>query len=303
MSDRIAAVRRFNRFHTRLVGALNEGLLASSFPLVQVRVLYEVANSEGVSASDLARRLGLDSGYMSRLIAGLEEKELLARSPAEDNARRLELRLTDRGRAIFAELNEASAKEVAALLAKLSEEEQRQLVGAMARIERLLGERTGAITFILRDPVPGDMGWIVHRHGALYAQEYGWDWTFEALVAEIVADFVKTHDPARERCWVAERESEVVGSVFIVRQDDQVAKLRLLYVEPSARGLGLGRQLVDECLRFARTKRYRRMVLWTNSVLVSARRIYEAAGFQLTAEEPHHSFGCDLVGQTWEREL
>jgi DNA-binding MarR family transcriptional regulator/GNAT superfamily N-acetyltransferase len=301
--ERIAAVRRFNRFHTRLVGALNEGLLASPYPLPQVRVLYEVAHDEGVFATDLARRLNINPGHLSRLLSSLEAAGLVSRAPSADNGKRLALRLTDKGRETFAGLNAASAREVADLLSPLSEPDQRQLVGAMETIERLLGKPSEDTTFVLRDPVPGDMGWIVHRQATLYTHEYGWDWTFEALVSRIVSDFITNFDPDRERCWVAEREGEIVGSVFVVRQDDDVAKLRMLYVEQSARGLGLGRRLVDECLRFARAKGYKRLVLWTNANLVAARRIYETAGFRLIEEEPHHSFGHDLIGQIWERDL
>ncbi|MBI3524780.1 MAG: bifunctional helix-turn-helix transcriptional regulator/GNAT family N-acetyltransferase [Betaproteobacteria bacterium] len=305
-TEQIAAVRRFNRFHTQLVGALNGRMLASEYSLPEVRILYEIANApaaDAVSAATLGRSLALDPGYLSRLISGLEKNGLLTRLPTKNNAKQLNLVLTRKGKATFAKLNSASANEVAALLSKLTASERRQLVGAMRKIERLLKSAPPDRTFTLRDPEPGDLGWITHRHGALYAQEYGWDWTFEALVAEIVGKFAKEFLPGKERCWVAEREGEIIGSIFLMRQDDETAKLRLLYVEPSARGLGLGRRLVDECIRFAQAKGYRRMVLWTNDILVSARRIYEAAGFSLIEEETHHSFGRDLVGQVWSREL
>ena len=302
-ADRIAAVRRFNRFHTRILGALNEGLLASPFTLAQSRLLFEMAQEDGIAAGELARRLEMDPGYVSRLIAGFEADGLVVRAPSDGNAKRLALTLTEAGRAAFARLDAASAKEVADLLAPLAEPDQRRLVGAMAQIQRLLGDVLPGPAFVLRDPVPGDMGWVVHRQAALYTAEYGWDGTFEALVSEIVAGFITHHDPARERCWIAERDGEVVGSVFCVRKDDTVAKLRMLYVEASARGLGLGRHLVDECIAFARAKGYRRLTLWTNSILTAACRIYETAGFRLTEEEPHHSFGHDLVGQTWDLDL
>lgn len=305
-ADRIEAVRRFNRFHTRLAGALNEGLLASEFSLPQARLLYEIASASGgrgVSAAAVGRNLSLDAGYLSRLISGLEKNGLLNRVPSPDNAKRLQLVLTEAGRAAFSDLDAASAKEVAALLAPLSNSEQLHLVGAMKNMERLLGSQGEERTFVLREPEPGELGWIIHRQGALYAREYGWDWTFEALVAEIVGKFVRCFDAQRERCWVADSNGEVIGSVFLVREDEATAKLRLLYVEPTARGLGLGRRLVDECIRFARAKGYSRMVLWTNNVLVSARRIYEATGFSLIEEERHNSFGHDLVGQNWARDL
>lgn len=301
----VDAVRTFNRFHTRLVGALGEHLLDSGYSLPQVRVIYEIASAPpgaAPSARDLGQRLHIDTGYLSRLLARLERDRLINRVPSGADARRL-LTLTDRGRAIFDRLDAASSEEIAALLKPLGARERGELVGAMNRIRRLLGDAEGSRTFRLRDPLPGDLGWIVHRQGRLYAEEHGWDWSFEALVAEIVGHFVRDFQPGRERCWMAESEGEVVGSVFVVRDDDETAKLRLLYVEPSARGLGLGRRLVDECVSFARDKGYRRMVLWTNDVLVSARRIYEAAGFRLVAQERHHSFGKDLVGQTWERDL
>lgn len=302
-AERIAAVRRFNRFHTRLVGALNEGILASEFSLPQTRVLYELAHGSGLSATDLKQELGLDAGYLSRLVSGLEGRGLVRRAAADDDARRSILSLTQAGRETFAGLDSASFEEVAALLQPLPDEEQERLVGAMERIQRILGADVPGAAFVLREPRPGDLGWIVHRHGVLYAREYGFDNTFEALVAEIVAKFAREFDPARERCWVAMREGEVVGSVFVVRESDEIAKLRLLYVEPEARGLGVGRTLVDECLSFARERGYRRMTLWTNDCLTAARRVYERAGFELVDEAPHRSFGHDLVGQTWERDL
>ncbi|WP_186397708.1 bifunctional helix-turn-helix transcriptional regulator/GNAT family N-acetyltransferase [Stappia sp. TSB10GB4] len=302
----VAAIRQFNRFHTRLVGALNERMLASDYSLAQVRILYELANARPdapPSARDLGDILQMDAGYLSRLLSGLESDGLLARTPSPENAKRLALTLTERGREVFAGLNEASAREVASLLSGLPAEARGQLTGAMARIRRLLGDMPDTRAFILRDPRPGDLGWVIYRQAALYAQEYGFDWTFEGLISEIAGKFVREFDPARERCWIAEMEGEAVGSVFVVRQDDEVAKLRLLYVDPAARGRGLGRALVEECLRFARGAGYRRMVLWTNDILTSARRIYEAAGFELLEEEHHHSFGHDLVGQNWGREL
>lgn len=302
----IAAVRRFNRFHTRLVGALNEHLLASPYSLAQVRVLYELANAPPdapPSARELGEVLRMDAGYLSRLVSGLESDGLLRRNPAPENAKRLLLALTERGCEVFAGLNATSAGEVAELLAPLSPAERGQLTGAMARIRRLLGDVPDVRAFILRGPEPGDLGQVVHRQAALYAREYGWDWTFEGLISEIAGQFVRNFDPASERCWIAEMEGEIVGSVFVVREDEHTAKLRMLYVDPVARGKGLGRTLVEECLRFARAKGYRRMVLWTNDILVSARRIYEAAGFELIEEEPHRSFGKDLVGQVWERTL
>ncbi len=306
ISEDIAAVRAFNRFHTRLVGALNEHLLASDYALPQVRVLYEIASAPAdhpPSASDLSEALRIDPGYLSRLVSGLEADGLVARSPADDNAKRLLLTLSAAGRAAFARVDAASAEEVAGLLAPLSDQERRELVGAMARIRRLLGDSPAARPVVLRDPGPGDLGMIVHRQARLYAKEYGFDMTFEALVAEIVGQFGKSFRSDRERCWVADSDGEIVGSAFVVRQDDETAKLRLLYVEAAARGMGLGRRLVDECIAFARASGYRRMALWTNDVLVSARRIYEAAGFTLLEEERHHSFGVDLTGQVWGRDL
>lgn len=301
----IAAVRGFNRFHTRLVGALNEHLLASGYSLPQCRVIYELANTRGQapSASDLAASLRMDPGYLSRLLAGLEAEGVVRRDPIARSPRRQGITLTAKGKQVFARIDAASAAEVGALLAPLAEQDRQALVGSMRRIQRLLGEEPSAPMIVLRDPRPGDMGWVVHKHGELYWREYGWDGTFEALVARITADFVEHFKPGKERCWIAEREGEIVGSVFVVQQDEHTAKLRLLYVDPAARGLGLGRRLVQECLAFAKEAGYRRMVLWTNDVLVSARRIYEAAGFELIEEERHQSFGKDLVGQVWARDL
>jgi DNA-binding MarR family transcriptional regulator/GNAT superfamily N-acetyltransferase len=300
----IAAVRAFNRFYTRQIGLLEEGLYRSEFSLTEVRVLYELAHRDGLTASELVRYLNLDPGYLSRLLKKFEARGLVTRAPSEADARQSVLALTPAGRDAFAPLNRASHDEIAAMLGHLGADEREALVKAMQTVRRLLGGAPGPrVPYILRPPRPGDLGWVVHRQAVLYATEYGWDGTFEALVAEIAAAFVKNFDPKRERCWIAEREGEIVGSVFVVRQSDEVAKLRLLYVEPSARGLGIGRRLVEECIGFARSRGYRTLTLWTNDILVSARRIYEAAGFRLVGEERHHSFGKDLVGQNWELAL
>lgn len=307
MSDteaRINAVRAFNRFITRHVGALNEGLLDSSFSLTETRILYELANRPGVTASDLRRDLGLDPGYLSRILRNFRERGLVDTAPAPSDARRQELTLTDTGRRIFAPLNQRSRDEVAAMLAPLSDADQARLVEAMGTVETLLsGGKTTPDTVVLRPHRPGDIGWVIHRHAALYAQEYGWDNSFEALVAEVAAGFIRNFDPDRERCWIAEHNGEPVGSVFVVRPDETTAKLRLLYVEPSARGLGIGRRLVDEAVAFARATGCRRMVLWTNDILTAARKIYETAGFTLIESEKHRSFGHDLVGETWALDL
>lgn len=301
LDERAEAVRRFNRFYTRQIGVLHEHLLDSEFSLTEVRILYELAHRPGLTASDLCRELGLNAGYVSRVIAGFEKQGLLAKTRSAADARVAQLELTELGRSTFQPLSDASRREVGAMLERLTEPAQHQLIDAMTQIEALLGEREPS--YVLRDPRSGEMGWIVHRQSVLYAQEYGWNAEYEALVAEIVAKFIREFDPKWERCWIAEKDGKVVGSVFIVRQDESTAKLRLLYVEPSARGLGIGRRLVDECLRFAKSVGYKRIVLWTNSVLTDARKIYEKAGFKLMEEAPHHSFGKDLMGQVWGRDL
>jgi len=306
MTDPIIEFRRFNRFHTRLVGALNEHLLASGYSQPQVRVLYEVAHpgvDASVSATGIARELGMDPGYLSRILSGLEQDGLVERTPSPENGKRLDIGLTANGRDLVARLEGVSSAEAGALLAKLDRQDQEALTGAMRKVRRLLGDKADDRTFILREPVPGDLAWVAHRHGVLYARDYGWNDEFEAFVAALVAQFRQNFIAGKERCWIAEREGEVVGSVFIVREDDLTAKLRMLYVEPSARGLGLGRRLVEEAIGFARAAGYTRMKLWTNDILISARRIYEAAGFTMIEEERHHSFGADLVGQVWQRDL
>ncbi|MDF3847924.1 bifunctional helix-turn-helix transcriptional regulator/GNAT family N-acetyltransferase [Achromobacter denitrificans] len=299
---RAEAVRKFNRFYTRHIGVLHEHLLASEFSLTEVRILYELAHRPAVSTSDLCRELNLDAGYVSRVVSGFEKQGLIAKTRSAADARVAELALTEAGRAAFAPLDRASRNEVIAVLEQLPEPAQQQLVGAMNDIQNLLSDTTPA-GYLLRDPLPGDMGLVVANQAMVYAREYGWNAEYEALVAEIVAKFIREFDRSRERCWIAEKDGRMVGSVFVVRQDDTTAKLRLLYVDASARGLGIGRRLVDECLRFAKQAGYARMMLWTNSVLADARRIYEKAGFQLIEEEAHHSFGQDLVGQVWARDL
>jgi DNA-binding MarR family transcriptional regulator/GNAT superfamily N-acetyltransferase len=301
---RIAAVRRFTRFYTKQIGVLREGLHASPFSLTQARVLYELASRPDPTAAEIARDLGLDAGYLSRLLRSFSQRGLLIRKRSDQDGRESHLALTPAGREAFAPLDRGSHDEVATMLAPLSEGAQARLIDAMTSVEELLGERPrDTPPYLLRPHQPGDMGWVVSRHGALYAQEYNWNMEFEALVAEIVAAFIRNFDAGRERCWIAEIDGGPVGSVFLVKQSNDVAKLRLLLVEPQARGMGIGARLVAECIRFARLTGYRTLTLWTNDVLIAARRIYQAAGFRLVHEEKHHSFGHDLVGQNWELEL
>lgn len=301
---RIEAVRRFSRFYTRKVGVLHEGLLGSPFSLAEARVVYELAHHETTTANELCDELGLDPGYLSRIVRGFEQRGLISKQPSPADARQNLLALTAEGQEAFARLNARSRHEVGEMLGTLSDADQDRLVEAMRVIEELLGNQPPRkVPYILRPPRPGDLGWVVARHGALYAEEYGWGESFEALVAEVVAEFVRNFDPKRERCWIAEMDGRNVGSVFVVRKTDEVAKLRLLLVDPAARGLGIGARLVDECLRFAGQAGYRRMTLWTNSVLLTARGIYEKAGFTLIGSEPHAIFGTPLVGETWERDL
>jgi DNA-binding MarR family transcriptional regulator/N-acetylglutamate synthase-like GNAT family acetyltransferase len=301
LEDRIAAVRHFNRLFTRRIGVLRESLLHSPYSLAEARVIYELGCRDGLTASNLCRELGLDAGYLSRLLAGLEQKGLVERVRSESDGRQRLLRLTSAGGGAFALLDRRSRDEIEELLAGLDEDAHQRLLKAMRIIEGVLDRGLKyAEPFFLRSHEPGDMGWVIHRHGVMYAHEYGWDERFEALVAQICSDFLTNFNPARERCWIAEMNGTIVGSVFVVQADATTAKLRLLLVEPEARGLGLGSRLVRECIRFAKRAQYAKLLLWTNSVLVEARHIYQKAGFVLVAEEPHHSFGHDLVGETWE---
>jgi DNA-binding MarR family transcriptional regulator/GNAT superfamily N-acetyltransferase len=304
-SERIDTVRRFNRFFTRNIGILHRGLLGSPLSLTEGRVFYEIAQREPTTAAAVGAELDLDAGYLSRILGAFEKRGLLEKRPSAQDGRKFILVLTDRGREMFATINSRSHDEIAAMLERLSEKDQTRLVSALETAETLLGgaPNPGEPNYVLRPHEPGDMGWIIHRHGVLYAAEYGFDTGFEALVARIATAFIENFDARRERCWIAERDGEIAGSVLLVKDSEEVAKLRLLYVEPKARGLGIGRRLVRECLGSARRIGYRKITLWTNDVLVSARRIYEAAGFRLVREEPHHSFGRDLVGQYWELQL
>lgn len=308
--DRVARVRRFNRFYTGRIGVLEERLLRSPFSLTEARVIYELARLGMATATQLGDELDLDAGYLSRILRGFRERGLVERRVSPDDGRRILLSLTEAGREAFGRLDAASADEVRTLLTELSPPDRERLVGAMDEIEELLAPRVRRLELVrphagvvLRPPRAGELGWVVHRHGLLYAEEYGWDERFEALVAEIVATFVRTFDPARERCWIAERDGKILGSVLLVRLSDEVAKLRCLLVEPEARGLGIGTRLVDACVGFARKSGYRRVVLWTNSVLVDARRLYERAGFRKVHEEPNREFGKEEIAETWELEL
>jgi DNA-binding MarR family transcriptional regulator/GNAT superfamily N-acetyltransferase len=306
LERRVAAVRRFTRFYTRQIGLLQEGLLDSAFSLTEARLLYELAHRDATTATALAADLDLDPGYLSRILRRFGEGGLVARTRAPNDARQSLLAITAKGRKAFAPLNQGSHDQVAAMLERLDPAEQERVVAAMATVETLLSPPAALApppVVLLRPPRPGDMGWVTSANGALYAREYGWDLTYEALVAKIVAEFIENFDARRERCWIAELDGERVGSVFVVRKTDEIAKLRLLIIDPRARGLGLGKRLVDECLRFAKEAGYTSMTLWTQSILTAARAIYDRAGFKLVAQEPHHSFGVDLIGETWERGL
>jgi DNA-binding MarR family transcriptional regulator/GNAT superfamily N-acetyltransferase len=302
----VQAVRAFNRFYTKQIGVLHDGLLGSAFSLAEGRVLYEIAHRQQGTPTDIGKALGLDAGYVSRMLRRLEQGGFVRRTRSKADGRRAHLSLTRAGQAAFARLNQRSQDDVSAMLAKLSAGDQRRLVAAMHVIEGLLDAKPqgGGASYVLRPPQPGDLGWVVHRQGALYAEEWGYNEEFEALAAEIVASFVRNFRPSRDRCWIAEKDGEIVGSVFVVQQSKAVAKLRLLLVEPSARGLGIGSRLIAECVRFARQAGYRKLTLWTQSELDAARRLYKKAGFTLTAKQPHDSFGRKgLVAETWDLEL
>jgi DNA-binding MarR family transcriptional regulator/GNAT superfamily N-acetyltransferase len=299
----IAAFRAFTRFYTRKLGVLDQHLLKSPFSLSEARVLYELAHQDEPIAKDIGSALGLDPGYLSRIVQRFEDDGLINRKPLEQDRRQVRLGLTAKGRQAFAKIDRASHEEVAVMLGALSSDECRRLTGAMAAIERLLEPDGQKPPFALRSHRVGDMGWVVASQARAYAQDYGWDISYEALVAEICAQFVRNFDPSREHCWIAEVDGEPVGSIFLVKASDELAKLRLLLVEKKARGLGVGRALTEHCIRAAREKGYKKMTLWTQSILVAARGIYARAGFRLVAEQPHHSFGVDLIGETWDLEL
>lgn len=301
--ESVNAVRAFNRFYTRRIGVLQERPFESPFSLTEVRILYEIAHCKDVTAAFLCKQLGLDAGYVSRTLRRLEERRLIQRATSISDARQSVVGLTRLGQQTFAALDAKSSSDVGDLLNSVPPTEQPRLVGAMRTIQRLLGddrERQDGAPYLLRPHQPGDMGWVAHRHGVIYAREYGYDERFEGLVAKIVAEFIEHFDPKYERCWIAERDGDIVGSVFLVKEAAVAAKLRLLYVEPAARGLGIGKRLVEECLRFARQARYKTVHLWTQSELTAARQIYQKAGFQLVRQDPHHNWGRDLVSETWE---
>jgi DNA-binding MarR family transcriptional regulator/predicted GNAT family N-acyltransferase len=302
--SQIAAIRGFSRFYTSKLGIIEPKLLDSPWTLQEARIIYEVARHPGCTATNLVRNLGLDAGFLSRTLQALQRRQVVMRKPSKQDGRASELTLTAKGRAAFAELDSRSRDEVAALLGKLDDGERAAVVHAMTAIEQALEPPPQKPAgFLLRSHRPGDIGWVISRHGAIYAQEFGWDISFEALVADIAGAFLTSHNPAREHCWIAEVAGEPVGSAFLVKASDDIAKLRLLLVEKKARGLGVGRALTEQCIRFARETGYREITLWTQSMLVAARGIYQTAGFRRTKEEPHHSFGVDLVGETWELRL
>lgn len=300
---RIAAIRRFNRFYTRKIGVLEYHLLESPFTLTEARVLFELAHRDGALAKEIGAGLGLDPGYLSRIVQAFTDQGLITRKPVPADRRQFELALTAKGKQAFTRLERASHDEVGKMIAALPAGGEERLVAAMTTIERLLGDEAPRPEVTLRTHKPGDMGWVVQQHGMLYAREYGWDISFEALCAEIAAQFLNNFDPARERCWIAEMDGQRVGSVFLVKHTDNVAKIRLLLIDPAGRGFGIGKRLVDECIAFARGCGYRKITLWTQSMLLAARGIYQNAGFRHVATEPHRSFGHDLIGETWELDL
>jgi DNA-binding MarR family transcriptional regulator/GNAT superfamily N-acetyltransferase len=299
----VSAIRAFNRFYTRKIGVV-DGIASSPFSLAEARVLYELAHREQPTATDIRKELGLDAGYMSRILREFERRKLVTREQSKTDERQKFLSLTAKGRKAFAPLDERSNHDAAAMLGELSAAKRERLVGAVQTVRRLLGDaQEPRVPYLLRQHRPGDMGWIIHRQAILYAEEYGWDETYEALAAEIVAQFIRNYDPKRERCWIAEKDGAQVGAVFAAKASDEVAKLRLLHVEPEARGLGIGKRLVEECVRFARQTGYQKMTLWTQSILHAARHLYKQAGFHVVREEQHHSFGKDLTAETWQLDL
>ena len=302
LTGRVRAVRSFNRFYTKQIGVLQHGWLGSPFSLAECRVLYELAHRDQPTATDVGKELGLDPGYLSRMLRGFLQRGVVHRTRSHSDGRSAHLSLSRQGQAAFAKLNKHTEQDVTAMLEKMPLGEQRRLVAAMLTIETLLGARNASATpYILRPPHAGDLGWIVHRQGVLYAEEWGYNEEFEALCAQIVAEFVKNLRPTKERCWIAEKDGEIVGSVFLVRESDAIAKLRLLYVEPAARGVGIGARLIDECIRFARQAGYRKITLWTQSELKAARHLYKRAGFNLTGKKKHDSFSRKgLVAETWD---
>lgn len=302
--QRVEVVRRFNRFYTKQIGLLQASLLLSGFSLTEARILFEIAHRHETTASELSSELGVDTGYLSRILRSFEVRALIEKVKDRIDGRQRLLRLVEKGEEAFAMLNSRARNEVEAMLGQLSEENRRRLLKAMTTIEDVLGASPPSPHhYILRSHQPGDIGWVIHRHGVLYSEEYGWDETFEALVAGILSEFIENLDSRHERSWLAEMDGEIVGSVFLTKGSESVARLRLLLVEPKARGIGIGTRLVDECIRFARRAGYETLSLWTNDVLCAARRIYERAGFELIEEVKHRSFGCDLAGQTWELKL
>ena len=300
LEQHVAAVRQFNRAYTRQIGLLEEKLNGTDFSLTESRVLYELANRNGPAAADLSKDLGIDPGYLSRILQRFAAAGLVTRTPSANDGRQNHIELTSAGGRAFAPVDRRSKEAVAAMLQRLSEAQQARLAQAMTVIERLIAPGAASPVYGVRQHRAGDMGWVVSRHGALYGQEYGWNLQFEAMVAEIVAAFIRQFDQGRERCFIAELSSEPVGSAFVVRQSQDLSKLRLLLVEPHARGLGIGKRLVDECVSFARAAGYRKMMLWTQDVLEAARHIYKQSGFQLVKQEPNRMFGPQLIGETWE---
>ena len=304
LRENVAAFRRFNRFYTKQIGLLTQGFLKTRFPLTQARVLYELAQHEQPTANDIISELNIDPGYLSRILSNFEKEGLLSKVRSESDSRQRILKLTTKGKKSFAILNERSCKEAEALLLSLSGEEHYRLLHAMKIIENTLGTEPKSLTpYLLRPYEPGDIGWIIHRHGVVYSEKYGFDETFEALVAEILVKFIRKHDPKRECIWLAEQDGERIGSVMIVDGGDRVAQLRLLLVEPKARGKGIGKRLINECINFSRRNRYRKIKLWTQSNLLEARNLYVKAGFELVDESPHKSFGHDLIAEFWELPL
>jgi DNA-binding MarR family transcriptional regulator/GNAT superfamily N-acetyltransferase len=300
--EEVAAFRRFNRFYTKLIGTLNESLLETGFSLAEARVIYELATREAPVAKEIAAALGMDPGYLSRVLSKLEDLEILSRKISERDGRRADLTLTRKGKSVFTKLDDLSAQQAQAILEPLPAADRTRLASSMATIESVISGAERGAPIVLRPHRPGDMGWVVYREAAVYAEEYGFNSEFESLISRIAADFLAGFDPARERCWMAEADRQPAGHVFLVKHPSEpdTAKLRLLMVERHARGKGLGQTLVNECIRFARETGYRKITLWTQSILLAAQHIYRTAGFQLVNEEPHHSFGKDLIGQTWE---